>query len=89
MARLKALQDLLGTHQDADVAVARLRDEAASARAAGWPAPSLLAIGQLIERHDRRRQAMRLELGERFADFDSAPTRRALDDLLDSERPAP
>ena len=67
----------------------RLRDEAASARAAGWPAPSLLAIGQLIERHDRRRQAMRLEVGERFDDFDSAPTRRALDDLLDSERPAP
>ena len=89
VARLKALQDLLGTHQDADVAVLRLRDEAASARAAGWPAPSLLAIGQLIERHDRRRQAMRLEVGERFADFDSAPTRRALDDLLDSERPAP
>ncbi len=84
---LKALQDTLGAHQDADVAMARLRDEAASARAAAWPAPSLLAIGQLVERQDQRRAAMRDELVARFADFDTKATRQALDRLLDSAQP--
>ena len=55
--------------------------------AAAWPAPSLLAIGQLVERQDQRRAAMRDELVARFADFDTKATRQALDRLLDSAQP--
>lgn len=83
--RLKALQDNLGEHQDAEVHVAQLRDVSATI-AATAPLDTVLATGQLVERMEQRRLASRAEFAERFAAFDTPATRRALAALLESER---
>jgi CHAD domain-containing protein len=83
VARLKAMQDTLGTHQDAEVHAQALR-AIADDPTRPWSADTLLAIGQLIERLDQHRAASRAELSDRFADFDRKDTRRALDALLES-----
>jgi hypothetical protein len=43
----------------------------------------MLAIGQLTERLDQQRLAARVEFAERFADYDSRATRRAVAAMLD------
>ena len=47
------------------------------------PAATFVAVGQLVEQLERRRTAARDEFAERFAEFDSKPTRRALRAMLD------
>jgi CHAD domain-containing protein len=89
---LKALQENLGAHQDADVHLALLHsvtvelDRTAAGPAATGQAATrvdtLVAIGQLIERLDQSRIAARAEFAERFADYDSPATHRALDAML-------
>jgi CHAD domain-containing protein len=86
VSRLKALQDTLGAHQDAEVHAAALR-EIADDPQRGWSADTLLAIGQLIERLEQRRVASRDELADRFAAFDSKDTVKALKALLASAAP--
>lgn len=81
VGRLKRLQDTLGAHQDAEVHANALRD-LATAPAAAWSSATLLAIGQLVGRLEQVRLASRAELGDRFAAFDRAKTRNALDALL-------
>jgi CHAD domain-containing protein len=81
--RLKALQDNLGEHQDAEVHVDMLRTIATELHENGASAGTLVAIGQLTERLDQQRQAARLEFADRFADYDTATTQRALDAMLD------
>jgi CHAD domain-containing protein len=73
---LKALQDVLGRHQDREVQVATLRalGEEVSSRPGG--ADALMAMGVLIERLGEDEQAARDEFGEVFADFAGKPQRR-------------
>ena len=79
VGRLKALQDTLGEHQDAEVHAHALRT-IADDRQRHWDAETLLAIGQLIERLEQRRLATRKDLAERFAAFDDKETAQALKD---------
>ena len=83
--RLKALQDNLGSHQDADVHVTQLRGVTAEL-AGQLPVDSVMAAGQLVEQLEQRRAATRAEFAGRFADYDSKVTRRALGDLLATVR---
>jgi CHAD domain-containing protein len=76
--RLKALQDNLGEHQDAEVHVAELRAISRELHEHGASPETMLAIGQLTERLERRRLAEREEFTERFAAYDTKATRRAL-----------
>ncbi|MGH9178958.1 MAG: CHAD domain-containing protein [Acidimicrobiales bacterium] len=83
--RLKALQDNLGTHQDAEVHVSQLRafsDELHGKR--GLAAATLIAMGQLAEHLDRRRRAAREEFAGRFAAYDTKQTARTFNALLRS-----
>jgi CHAD domain-containing protein len=81
--RLKALQDNLGEHQDAEVHVEMLRSIATELHETGASAATLVALGQLTERLDQQRQAARVEFADRFTDYDTAATQRALDAMLD------
>ena len=81
VSRLKALQDNLGMHQDADVHVTHLRRIVGRA-GRGLPVDSFLAAGQLVEQLEQRRAATRAEFAARFSDYDSKATRRALRELL-------
>lgn len=81
--RLKAFQDNLGEHQDAEVHVAELRTISRELHEAGASADTMLAIGQLSARLDQRRAAERAEFTERFAAYDTRATRRILDAALD------
>ncbi len=83
VGRLKALQDTLGEHQDAEVHAHALRT-IADDRRRRWSADTLLAIGQLVERLEQRRLASRDELADRFDAFDKKATAKALKDLLSS-----
>ncbi|MDP1818330.1 MAG: CHAD domain-containing protein [Acidimicrobiales bacterium] len=83
VGQLKALQDNLGEHQDAEVQMAQLRTLAHDLRdAPGVDTDVLLAIGRLGEQLDRRRSSERAAFADRFAAYDTKPNRRALDDLL-------
>lgn len=80
---LKALQDNLGEHQDSEVHASRLRQMSKDLyRRPETTADTMLAMGQLSEQLDRRRQAARDEFSERFAAYDTKRTRRAFTDLL-------
>jgi CHAD domain-containing protein len=80
--RLKKFQDVLGDHQDAEVQVANLRI-LAEQLPSPTDAATYMAVGQLVEQLDRRRRAARDAFAERFTEFDSRPTRDALDEMLD------
>jgi CHAD domain-containing protein len=89
VGRLKALQDNLGEHQDAEVHVAQLQELAAELDGArGVGTPTILAMGQLTEHLDQRRRAAREEFAQRFAAYDTRPTRDALSTLLASTKQA-
>ena len=81
--RLKALQDNLGEHQDAEVHVQMLRAVATDLHETGVPVDTIVAIGLLTERLDQQRHAARVEFAEHFADYDTPATQRALDAMLD------
>jgi len=80
--RLKALQENLGEHQDAEVHITLLRSLAAELDATGAAARTMVAIGQLTERLDQTRVSARAEFAGRFADYDSPATKHSLDALL-------
>jgi CHAD domain-containing protein len=87
--RLKALQDNLGEHQDSEVHVAQLRTialELGGGAGAGssMDADTLLAMGRLTERLERRRIGSADEFADRFADYDTDQTQANLDELLDA-----
>lgn len=81
--RLKALQDNLGEHQDAEVHAHMLRAIATELHETGASVDTMVAIGQLTERLDQQRVAARSEFAERFADYDAPANQRALDAMLD------
>ena len=80
--RLKALQDNLGVHQDAEVHVTMLRAVAQELYDDGASSATMIAIGQLTERLDQQRGAARAEFAERFADYDTSSTSNSLHDML-------
>ena len=80
--RLKALQNNLGEHQDAEVHVALIREVADELNQRGVEPRTLIAIGQLTERLEQVRQASRAEFAERFDSYDSRATEDALDAVL-------
>jgi len=83
VSQLKALQDNLGDHQDAEVHLAQLRDLAHDLHArATVDADALLAMGRLSDHLDRRRLQERADFVERFAAYDTKANRRALEGLL-------
>ena len=84
VTKLKALQENLGEHQDAEVHAATLRAVATELDhgASSAPPATTLAIGQLVERMEQRGRRSREEFAGRFADFDSSATRKALAALL-------
>jgi CHAD domain-containing protein len=84
--RLKALQDNLGEHQDAEVHLGELNAISAAFREQGAPSQTIRAIGLLAERLDERRIATRGEFAERFADYDSEATVSDLSDALEALR---
>ena len=71
----------------AEVHVALLRSLTVELDEAGTAADTLVAIGQLTERLDQTRVAARAEFAERFADYDSPTTARALDAMLEAIAP--
>ncbi|MBW3615772.1 MAG: CHAD domain-containing protein, partial [Actinobacteria bacterium] len=82
--RLKALQDNLGEHQDAEVHAAQLRQIARHLQAGpGIAADTLAAIDHLTQHLESRRQAARVEFAHRFADYDTKATARIFDEALE------
>ncbi len=74
---LKALQDNLGEHQDAEVHVAELREISRELHSCGASSATMLAIGQLAERLDQTRIAARLAFAERFGEYDTHAAHRS------------
>jgi CHAD domain-containing protein len=64
--RLVALQDVLGLHQDADVAIERLRALAAT-RGTELPPEAIFAMGELAERYRRRAVELRARVPQAYA----------------------
>ena len=83
VAQLKALQDNLGDHQDAEVQLGELRTLAHDLHErARVDTDALLAMGRLSDHLDRRRQHERDAFTTRFAAYDTKANRKALDALL-------
>lgn len=83
VGQLKALQENLGDHQDAEVHLAQLKELAGELhQRPDVGSDVLLAMGRLSDHLDRRRQQERAAFAERFAAYDSTANRRALKDLL-------
>ena len=83
VAELKALQENLGAHQDAEVQLGLLRMLARDLDAAGQvDTDTLLDVGRVSERMVRRQAEERRAFDERFGQFDTKRTRRALAELL-------
>jgi CHAD domain-containing protein len=83
--RLKALQDNLGEHQDAEVHILLLWGVAEELGDHAAP-ETIAAIDQLTKRLDHRRLAARAHFARRFADYDSSTARRSFDDVLETLR---
>ena len=81
--RLKALQDNLGTHQDAEVHVALLREIAGELGGITTTAETVAALGQLTDRLEHIRLTARTKVAERFSAYDTEATMVAFDEMLD------
>lgn len=84
--RLKALQDNLGEHQDAQVQAERLTAIAAELRSDNATTETLLALGRVIERLDARRISARDEFATRFAAYDTDSTNDVFNAVVASVR---
>jgi CHAD domain-containing protein len=73
---LKALQDVLGRHQDREVQVALLRSLGPSVGEAAGGDAALMAIGALVVRLGEDERAARGEFAGRFAEFASEDQQR-------------
>jgi CHAD domain-containing protein len=79
---LKALQDVLGQHQDREVQVAMLRSLAPKVAAAAGGSEALMAMGMLVERLEADQLAARQAFAEGFATFALKPQRRLVRDTF-------
>jgi CHAD domain-containing protein len=83
---LKALQDTLGTFQDTEVQIHALERSGDQLIERGAGAPTLLAMGAVIEHVSARGVDARAEFSNRFATFDSSAVRAAYERLsLDAD----
>lgn len=83
VSQLKALQENLGDHQDAEVHLAQLRELASDLQHQDdVDSDVLLAMGRLSDHLDHRRLQERTDFATRFAAYDTKANRRALKDLL-------
>jgi CHAD domain-containing protein len=73
---LKALQDVLGRHQDREIQVETLRSLGTEVSAAHDGAAALMAMGMLVQRLQADQQAARGAFSERFASFASKAQRK-------------
>ena len=73
---LKALQDVLGRHQDREVQIALLRSLGPEVGEAPGGDSALMAIGALVARLGEDERAARGEFAGRFAEFSSKEQRR-------------
>ena len=73
---LKALQDVLGRHQDREVQIALLRSLGPEVAEASGGEAALMAIGALVARLGEDEQTARGEFAGRFAEFSSEEQRR-------------
>ena len=73
---LKALQDVLGRHQDREVQIALLRSLGPEVGEAAGGGAALMAIGALVARLGEDERAARAEFAGRFAEFSSEDQRR-------------
>ena len=73
---LKALQDVLGRHQDREVQVGTVRSLSDEVARLPNGAPALMAMGVLIERSYEDEQAAREQFAERFQAFASEAQRK-------------
>ncbi len=73
---LKALQDVLGRHQDREVQIALLRSLGPEVGATPGGEASLMAIGALVARLGEDERAARGEFAGRFAEFASTDQQR-------------
>jgi CHAD domain-containing protein len=73
---LKALQDVLGRHQDREVQVALLRSLGPDVARAPASEAALMAMGVLIARLSEDERAARGEFADRFAEFAAREQRR-------------
>jgi len=84
--RMVGLQDVLGAHQDADVAVARLRALAAERGAELGPA-TVFAMGEVAERYQHSMPVLRSDARRQFVAVEGKEWKR-LREVLEAERPA-
>ena len=82
VGQLKALQNNLGVHQDAQVQAEWLRHVVLTDPSVRGHDELLVAVGQLIESIEQRQREARREFADRFRRFDSEVTRRHLRQLL-------
>jgi CHAD domain-containing protein len=86
---LKALQDCLGEFQDAEVQQTEIRAMADQMLASGCgPAPTLLAMGEIVAGLAVRQSRARAQFTGRFADFSGPASRTRLAALARTARPA-
>jgi CHAD domain-containing protein len=82
VGQLKALQNNLGVHQDAEVQAEWLRDVVLTDPSVRGHDERLVAVGQLVESIEQRQREARREFADRFRRFDSEVTRRHLRQLV-------
>jgi CHAD domain-containing protein len=79
---LKALQDVLGRHQDREIQVATLRSLGPEVAAASGGAEALMAMGVLAERLEADKVSAKEAFAERFSGFASSDQRRLVRDTF-------
>jgi triphosphatase len=84
--RLIALQDILGLHQDAEVAIDRLRGLALE-RGGELPPETIFAMGEIAERYRRSAIKLRSRFPKAYARV-SRKAWKALSELIENERTA-
>ncbi len=85
--RLVVLQDILGLHQDADVAIERLRHLAVEG-AAELPPATVFAMGEVAERYRQSMAGLRKQFPAAYTQV-KGKSWKALERELEAERPAP
>jgi CHAD domain-containing protein len=79
---LKALQDVLGRHQDREVQTTTLRELAEPVSVLPGRAGALMAMGVLVERLHEQELEARAEFADTYAEFSSKQMRRLVKDTF-------
>jgi CHAD domain-containing protein len=85
--RVVALQDLLGVHQDAEVAIERLRG-LAKEEGRELPPEAIFAMGEIAERYRRRALELRAEFPKTYARA-TGKSWKAFAKAIEADRPGP